>query len=230
MLTYQAYNGFGGYSTYEGTSTATRSREASFDRPYQGPGYDCPFLYDIPLAAEIEKRGLDVDYTTDVDVDERPSRRSRRTRRWSSAGAASTGPSGCTTRPRPRATASTNIAFFGANSVYWHARLAASPAGADRRMAIVRDLGARDPAAKTDPSQATVLWRQAPLDRPEEALVGADFNSYGTRNGAWGGSWTPARGSWQAPAWPRTRSSRSRSPGSSTQCAPRRPRHRGAST
>jgi hypothetical protein len=182
VLTYQAYNGYGGYSTYEGTSALTRAREASFDRPYQGPGYDCPFLYDIPLAAEIEKRGLDVDYTTDIDVDQRPSQVAAHAalvvgghseywteRMYDAAQAARD--------------SGTNIAFFGANSVYWHTRLEASPQGADRRMAVYRYVD-EDPAAKKDLSQATVLWRQAPLNRPEESLVGADFNSYGTRNGA----------------------------------------------
>ena len=85
VLTYQAYNTFGGYSLYNGPKDLTakrsdRSRVASFDRPYAGSGYEAPFRYDIPLVSEIEKQGLDADYTTDIDVD-RGRPRSRRTRR-----------------------------------------------------------------------------------------------------------------------------------------------------
>ena len=85
-----------------------------------------------------------------------------------------------------------NIAFFGANCVYWHARLEPSPGGPDRRMAVYR-VAAEDPLTRTDPSQATVEWRMAPLDRPEQALVGADFGELGTTGGGFRvldpGSW-----------------------------------------
>jgi hypothetical protein len=186
VLTYQAYNGFGGYSTYEGshgtTNLSDRSRAASFDRPYQGSGYECPFLYDIPLVTEMEARGFDVDYTTDIDVDQRPSQVAAHkalivgghSEYW-------------TERMYDAAVAArdkgTNLAFFGANTVYWHARLDSSPSGPDRRMVVYR-FASEDPLAKSDPPEATVEWRQAPLNRPEQALVGADYNSFGTFNGA----------------------------------------------
>jgi hypothetical protein len=179
VLTYQAYNTFGGYSLYNGKDTSSkrsdRSRVASFDRPYAGSGYEAPYLYDIPLLTEIEKQGLDVDYTTDIDVDQRPSQVSAH------KALIIGGHSEYWTR-RMYDTAvyardhGVNIAFFGANTVYWHTRLEPSPRGADRRMVVYRF--DPDPLAAKDPSQATTEWRLPPLNRPEAALVGADYDSY----------------------------------------------------
>jgi hypothetical protein len=187
VLTYQAYNTFGRYSLYNGpkdqsSSRSDRSRVASFDRPYAGSGYAAPFAYDIPLAAEIEKQGLDVDYTTDIDVDQRPSQVPAHkalivgghseywTRRMYDTAEYA----------RDRGV---NLGFFGANGIYWHARLEPSPSGADRRMVVYRS-AKEDPLAKSDPSQATVQWASVPLDRPEAALVGADYGELGADGGA----------------------------------------------
>jgi len=187
VLTYQAYNNYGRYSLYYGPKDKSgkrtdRSRVASFDRPYNGDGYQAPFLYDIPLAAEAEKLGLDVDYTTDVDVDRRPSQVVAHkalligghseywTRRMYDAAVYA----------RDKGT---NIAFFGANEVYWHARLEPAPSGPDRRMVVYRQ-AEEDPLAKSDPAQATVLWDSRALQRPEAALVGPAYGELGTHGGA----------------------------------------------
>jgi hypothetical protein len=187
VLTYQAYNTFGRYSLYNGpkdlsAARSDRSRVASFDRPYAGSGYEAPFLYDVPLAAEIEKQGLDVDYTTDIDVDQRPSQVPAH------KALVIGGHSEYWTR-RMYDTAQyardhgVNLAFFGANVIFWHARLEPSPAGPDRRMVVYR-VAKEDPLAKTDPSQATIEWQDAPLFRPEAALVGAAYGELGSNGGA----------------------------------------------
>lgn len=196
VLTYQAYNGYDRYSMYEGPhdkspAATDRSRVASFDRPYGGSGYMAPLLYDAPLATEIEKRGFDVDYTTDVDVDRRP------TQVAAHRALVIGGHSEYWTRRMYDAAEyardhGVNLAFFGANVVYWHARLESSAAGLDRRMAVWRR-AEEDPLAVVDAAQATVQWRSAPLNRPESALVGADFGSFNTTGGGFRildpGSW-----------------------------------------
>jgi hypothetical protein len=181
-LTAQAYNTFGGYGLYSGpkdTSGARsdRARVASFERPYTGSGYLVPFWYDVPMVQAIERTGLDVDYMTDIDLDRRPSQVLRHkalvigghneywTRRMYDAAEA--------LRDR-----GVNIAFFGANTVYWHARLEPSAAGPDRRIAVYRRFD-EDPLAKDDPGQATVTWRESPLDRGEQRLVGATWGGLG---------------------------------------------------
>ena len=187
VLTYQAYNNYGRYSLYYGpkdqsAKRSDRSRVASFDRPYNGDGYQAPFLYDIPLAQEAEKIGLDVDYTTDIDVDERPSQVAAHkglligghseywTRRMYDAALYARG-------------RGTNIGFFGANEIYWHARLEAAPSGPDRRMVVYRYAN-EDPLAKSDPSQATVLWDSPQLQMPEASIVGPAYGELGADGGA----------------------------------------------
>lgn len=181
-LTAQAYNTYGGYGLYSGphdTSGARtdRARVASFERPYTGSGYLVPYWYDVPMVQALERTGIDVDYATDIDIDRRPSQLLRHkgliigghneywTRRMYDGVEAA----------RDRGV---NIAFFGANTVYWHTRLESSPAGSDRRIAVYRK-AAEDPLAADDPHQATVTWREAPLNRGEHSLVGATWGGLG---------------------------------------------------
>jgi hypothetical protein len=187
VLTYQAYNNYGRYSLYYGpkdqsATRSDRSRVASFDRPYNGDGYRAPFLYDIPLAEEAEKIGLDVDYTTDIDVDQRPSQVAAH------KGLLIGGHSEYWTRRMYDAVLyargkGTNIGFFGANEIYWHARLEPSPSGPDRRMVVYRSAN-EDPLAKSDPSQATVLWDSPQLQMPEASIVGPAYGELGATGGA----------------------------------------------
>ncbi|MCF2530454.1 N,N-dimethylformamidase beta subunit family domain-containing protein [Yinghuangia soli] len=181
-LTAQAYNTYGGYGLYSGPkdpsgARSDRARVASFERPYTGSGYLVPAWYDIPMVQALERTGLDVDYATDIDVDRRPSQLLRHkaliigghneywTRRMYDAAEAA----------RDRGV---NIAFFGANTVYWHTRLEPSAAGEDRRMAVYRK-SAEDPLAAQDPQQATVTWRESPLSRGEHRLVGSTWGGLG---------------------------------------------------
>jgi hypothetical protein len=187
VLTYQAYNTYGRYSLYGGphdlsAARSDRARVASFDRPYAGSGYSAPFMYDIPLISMIERLDIDTDYTTDIDVDQRPSQVAAH------KALIVGGHSEYWTRRMYDAAIyardhGTNIAFFGANEIYWHARLEPSPSGPDRRMAVYRS-AQEDPLAAKDPSQATVQWSSAPLDLPEARLVGAAYGELGATGGA----------------------------------------------
>ncbi|WP_223297611.1 N,N-dimethylformamidase beta subunit family domain-containing protein [Catenulispora acidiphila] len=176
VLTYQAYNTFGGHSAY-GNLPAAPSTELSFDRPYQDGGYYSAYQYELPIVREIEKLGIDTDYFTDVDADADPAQLKQHhgiiigghseywTKRMYDGALAAR-------------QAGVNIAFFGANSVYTAVRLTSSPLGSDRRM-VLRRTAAGDPVAAKDPSQATVNWADPPLNRPEAALVGEGYGYLG---------------------------------------------------
>jgi hypothetical protein len=176
VTTWQAYNRWGGRSLYVGRdgSLATRSRVASFDRPYaaeQGAG---DFLgNELPLVRLVESLGLDVTYWTDVDLHRHPGRLlahrslvslghdeywSTRMRRGAEAARA----------------AGVNLVFLGANAVYRHIRLQPSPTGPDREEVNYKPWSVGDdPAWRTDPSEVTTDWRQPPLNDPESRLLGA---------------------------------------------------------
>ncbi|WP_370353258.1 N,N-dimethylformamidase beta subunit family domain-containing protein [Catenulispora sp. EB89] len=178
VLTYQAYNTFGGHSAYANSPRkAVASTEVSFDRPYEDGGYYSPYQYELPLVREIEKLGIDTDYFTDIDADSDPAQ--LRLHKGVITGGHS---EYWTKRMYDGAVAArqagVNIAFFGANAVYTAARLTGSPLGPDRRVVIRRSL-AGDPLAARDPSLATVNWSAPPLNRPEATLIGEGYGYLG---------------------------------------------------
>jgi hypothetical protein len=178
VLTYQAYNTFGGHSAYtDSPREAAASTEVSFDRPYEDGGYYSPYQYELPLVREIEKLGIDTDYFTDVDADADPAQLRRH------KGVVTGGHSEYWTKRMydgavAARQAGVNIAFFGANAVYTAARLTGSPLGPGRRVVIRRSV-AGDPPALRDPSLATVNWSAPPLNRPEAALIGEGYGYLG---------------------------------------------------
>ena len=178
VLTYQAYNTFGGHSAYANSPRkAPASTEVSFDRPYEDGGYYSPYQYELPLVREIEKLGIDTDYFTDIDADSDPAQLRRH------RGVITGGHSEYWTKRMydgavAARQAGVNLAFFGANAVYTAARLADSPLGPDRRVEIRRSLTG-DRMAALDPTQATVNWAAPPLSRPEAALIGEGYGYLG---------------------------------------------------
>ncbi len=75
-----------------------------------------------------------------------------------------------------------NLAFFSGNVCYWQIRLEASLVTGDPHRTIV---SYKDDALKRDPfaldgggnrDRVTVRWRDPPVDRPEEALIGVMYD------------------------------------------------------
>lgn len=74
VLTWQAYNHWGGESLYKGADgeRETRATSVSLDRPYDGDGAGQFRYMEQPLVQLMERLGLDVNYLTDVDLDRAP--------------------------------------------------------------------------------------------------------------------------------------------------------------
>lgn len=74
VLTWQAYNQWGGSSLYKGADgmRETRADSVSFDRPYDGDGAGQFRYMEQPLVQLMEQLGLDIDYLTDIDLDQKP--------------------------------------------------------------------------------------------------------------------------------------------------------------
>jgi hypothetical protein len=174
VTTWQAYNLWGGASLYHGVdgSFAERSRIVSFDRPYSGRGAGA-LLNSLPFVVVAEQRGLDVTYSTDVDLHEQPALLLHHRalisldhdEYWSTA-------------MRDAATAAraagVNLAFLGANAIYRHIRLEPSPIGPDRNV-VAYKVASEDPLFGVDDSEVTVNWREPPLRDPESELLGAMY-------------------------------------------------------
>ena len=178
VLTNQAYNYWGGRSLYGDANytNAQRSYAVSLDRPdVINAGLSNFTRYEYDLLSWLERQGYDVTYTTDIDTDVRGQLLlnhwlflvAGHDEYWSS------GMRMNVTRARD---AGVSLAFFGANDVYWHVRLEASPLGPDQVVVCYKN-ASLDPLAARDPSLTTSLWRESPLDQPESPLVGANYGA-----------------------------------------------------
>lgn len=192
VTTWQAYNPWGGRSLYENFGAGSRfdrSMVVSFDRPYDlaySWGSADFLTHELPLIALIEELGIDTAYATDIDLhtsglgenDELDAVFANRTALLTTGHDEyySRGMRTCLERARD---AGVNLAFFGANAVYRHVRLEPNDDGlAYRQMANYRTID-DDPLSETDPMEATVQWRNAPLNAPENELIGVQYFAAG---------------------------------------------------
>ena len=175
--TYQAYNTWGGTSLYQNHRSdwsAWHAYAVSFDRPYQNNGTGELMSMDHGFITFAEAQGYDLAYVSDADVDADPQLASRRrmlvlqahTEYWTA---------NMRDAVRSAIASGTNVAFLGANSVYWQVRYA----DPSRRLMIgYKEFAHLDPAASSDPAHLTTRWRDPPLLEPENAMVGGMFGSW----------------------------------------------------
>jgi hypothetical protein len=184
VLTYQAYNNWGGASSYI-DARHVRSYRVSFDRPYiSGPGLWWT-TRDAKLAGWLATALPGLQYTTDYDLSLSPppafpkmtvlERHTEYVTKaaydWIEKGVRETGEMG--------------LANFGANTLYWQVRLEPATTGTNagttpREMVIYRNDGNPVDPTPTDPVDGpttTTRWRDAPVARPEGELLGAQYKA-----------------------------------------------------
>jgi len=185
VTTYQAYNEWGGKSLYDFNSTGGRAYKVSFNRPYGRKSGAADFLlgYEYPAVRFFEREGYDVEYSTDIDTHENPDELLGHDAvidighdeywTWEMRDAFE--------KARDEGV---DLIFLSANTCYWQVRLEASPLTGerDRVIAAWKESAAQlDPVLHdADPSNdhlATTLWRNAPVSRPEDGLVGTMYVS-----------------------------------------------------
>jgi N,N-dimethylformamidase beta subunit-like protein/List-Bact-rpt repeat protein len=165
------YNSFGA-TTITGT---TRAAKVSFDRPYRDDGSGGLFywqLWELYLIQWLEKNGYNVAYSTDLDTHLNGSRL------LNFKGFMSAGHNEYWSKPMYDNVQSArdngvNLAFFGANAIYWQVRYEPSAAGVPNRILVCYKDPSIDPVQG---STTTVQWRDALLNRPEQALMGVQFS------------------------------------------------------
>jgi hypothetical protein len=173
VTTAQAYNNWGGRSLYTSNSTdAEAAVKVSFDRPYPAWGganlnARWPFVWDYQLLRFLEREGIDVAYTTDVDTHREP---------WSLAGHRLLMTSGhdeyWTAEIRDAFDTAlaegVNLICMGANTAYWQMRFEDQ----ERTMVEYR-WRADDP--EPDHALKTELFRNLTPARPECLLWGVQY-------------------------------------------------------
>jgi hypothetical protein len=175
--TWEAYNGWGGRSLYDFNSVGgVPATHVSFARPFRwpGPSSSFPAAHEWPLVRYVEQAGLDVDYVADVDVDRDPAAPLRH-RLAVVAGHGEYWSKGQRDAFQLARNGGTNLAFMGANSVYWQVRYE------NDHTTIVGYKAKPDP--EPDPSLRTVKFRDLVPARPECELLGVQYR-YGAHTRA----------------------------------------------
>jgi len=186
--TYQAYNADNLKSLYDFNSAGAntlagspRAVKVSFDRPYDSDGAGTfLWLSEINTIRWLEKSGYDVTYSTDLDTHINGSRL------LNFRGFISVPHNEYWSKPMYDAVIAArdmgvNVAFFGANSIFWQVRYEPSSRGVANRVLVCYKDVTLDPV--TDPTLTTVEWRQDPLNLPEQTMAGVMFTD-GPNNGS----------------------------------------------
>lgn len=180
VTTWQAYNQYGNYSLYAGPTPsggmalADRAYTVSFDRPYDvtegnGNGSADFSNQELRMVSVAESMGLDVSYSTDVDLDANPGLVLHH-HAFVSLGHDEYYSLTMRNALQSARDAGVNLLFMAANAVYRHIRLQPSPLGPGRQEVDYKD-ATLDPVK--DPAQATpAAWRSPPNNNPESSLLG----------------------------------------------------------
>lgn len=177
VTTWQAYNDWGGYSLYTGPAGDRRAWAVSLDRPYPAPGAGQMLFGVVPVAVLAERAGLPLAYLADTDLDTSPDAL-RDARAFVSLGHDEYW-SPAKRRAVLRARDSgTNLAFLGANTMYWKVRLEPTGTRASRVVVGYRSDATLDPVRLTSPRDATGLFREDRTSSPESSVTGMDYECF----------------------------------------------------
>jgi len=207
VTTFQAYNNWGGKSGYPSNSTEERwARKLSFNRPYARSQHPAGWIgvgagdfltstsihptrtistagWEYNMVRWLEREGYDVTYSTDLDTHRNPTFY-RGHRAWLSVGHDEYWSNEMRRHAEEARDHGVGLGFFSANTCYWQIRLEPSQATGepDRTMVAYKEVAqTEDPyAIDGDPTNdhlVTTQWRDRPVNRPENRLLGVMFET-----------------------------------------------------
>ena len=177
VSTWQAYNNWGGKSLYPHNSTGPQAKKVSFDRPYSiedGAG-DYLFRWEYNMVRFLEREGYDVTYVTSIDTHANPATLLR-AKAFLSVGHDEYWTWEMRANVEAARDRGIDLAFFSANVCYWQARLE----DGNRTLVSYKESAlSADPLANDgnplNDARITTKWRNVPVLRPEESLVGVMY-------------------------------------------------------
>jgi hypothetical protein len=191
--TWQAYNGYGGNSLYDGTTSwpSGHAVKVSYNRPFfpynslfntEGREADWYMNAEYPMIRWLERNGYDITYTGCNDVANNGSRLLNH-RVFVTIGHDEYWSKGQRDNVEAARNAGIHMAFFTGNEVYWKTRWEDNNGSEDRTLVCYKEgllgdgtIGERSCGTKCDPStEWTGLWRTGgnyDAGRPENGLVG----------------------------------------------------------
>ena len=183
IATEQAFNNFPndgvtGKSTYPfnsyGANTISgepRAVKVSFDRPYADHGFGQ--VNDIEFIRWVERSGYDITYATDIDAHANGAML-RSHKAVLSVGHNQYWSKEMYDAAEAARDAGTGIAFLGAAPLESQVRFEASSSGAPNRVMVSYKTASLDPVQGPT---TTTRFRWAPVNRPEQPMVGVQFDS-----------------------------------------------------
>jgi N,N-dimethylformamidase beta subunit-like protein len=189
LFTYQAYNSWGGHSLYAGLdaqgkiSSAARSYEVSFDRPYSDNGGLMDLaLYEYNFVRWFEHEGFYGSYAADTDIHVNNQEAlnhklvifAGHDEYWSTA---------MHDNVVIARDIGVSLAFMTANNSYWHVRVEDSPFGAARQVVCYRE-DVLDPFSAINRREVTVRFRDDPLNAPERDVIGQQYHGIASATAA----------------------------------------------
>jgi hypothetical protein len=192
--TWQAYNGYGGTSNYDGTTSwpSGHAVKVSYNRPFfpynslfntDGREADWYMNSEYPMIRWLERNGYDVTYTSSNDVDNNGGRLLNH-KIFISNGHDEYWSKNQRNNVEAARNAGVNLAFFSGNEVYWKTRWESNDGTEDRTLVCYKEgtmadgtLNERVCGSKCDGSTSewTGLWRMGAnydAGKPENALTG----------------------------------------------------------
>jgi hypothetical protein len=176
-LTGVAYNDWGGYSLYHGPDQqlATRAFMVSMNRPALGWRYDLSPVLDA--IRWFEHNGYNMSYTSNLEISEHPDILFTH-RAYLSMGHDEYWTLTMRNDVEHARDSGLGLVFLGANAVNWNIRLEPDSRGDTDRIVVCYKSAPLDPLYGKDNANVTVEWREAPLLRPENALIGEMYVSW----------------------------------------------------
>lgn len=193
VTTYQAYNNypadgrtgkslynFNSFGAKVAATGGTRAAKVSFNRPYtaahgHGSGFEGnAWNWERYYIGWLEQNGYDVAYSTNLDT-HTSGGQLLKYKGFLSVGHDEYWSKAMVDHVTAARDAGVNLGFFGSNTAYWQVRFEQSKAGAANRVMVCYKNAARDPVKD---KTATVLWRDRPVNRPEQTLVGIQYTAH----------------------------------------------------
>ncbi|HWE24891.1 MAG TPA: N,N-dimethylformamidase beta subunit family domain-containing protein [Myxococcales bacterium] len=188
VTTYQAYNRWMDESLYDDDLglTSRFAVKVGWDRPYiMDYGAGQMLRYEAHMASFLERSGYDVSYTTNLDVVREGGAGLVRHGAFLSVGHDEYWDGKERDAVEAARDAGVHVFFFGANAAYWKVRLGdPGPDGNARSMTCYKIRPKDDPLA-ADPVLRTGRYRDDPITRPEEELVGTMYEEQVLFGHAW---------------------------------------------
>ena len=172
VLTWQAYNSWGGRSLYDLPGLGPRARSVSFERPYawDGPGGQGPLGWELGFVRFVERNGYDVAYQSDVYTHTHPTSLLHH-RLVAVAGHSEYWSKTMRDAFQTARDSGLNLAFMGANAGYWQVRIE----DAGRTIAAYKSMYDPNP----DAALKTAMFRELIPPRYECELIGIQHQGVG---------------------------------------------------